>query len=103
MANLRNDKRKPVTRRRAKGFSGPTAFNATLERMRSRLNWVIIRVPSESAKTLGSRGQIKVKGTMNGFLFRTSLFPDGRGGHILLVNKKMQKGGRVAAGGVARF
>jgi len=50
-------------------------FNATLESMRSRLNWIIIRVPFDAAKAWGSRGQIKIKGTINGFPFRTSLFP----------------------------
>jgi uncharacterized protein YdeI (YjbR/CyaY-like superfamily) len=78
-------------------------FEARLERMRSRLNWVIIHVPFDAAKVWGLRGQIKVKGEINGFGFRTSLFPSGDGGHILLVNKRMQKGARTAEGSVARF
>ncbi len=82
-------------------------FEARLERMPSRLNWVIIRVPFDAAKLWGLRGQIrgqiKVKGEINGFAFRTSLFPTGAGGHILLVNKRMQKGARAAAGSIARF
>ncbi len=78
-------------------------FEATLERMRSRLNWIIIRVPFDAVKAFGSRGQIKVKGTINGFPFRTSLFPTGEGDHILLVNKRMQKGAHATAGTVARF
>jgi uncharacterized protein YdeI (YjbR/CyaY-like superfamily) len=78
-------------------------FQATLERMRSRLNWVIIRVPFDAAKLFGMRGQIKVRGEINGFPFRTSLFPTGDGGHILLVNKRMQRGARVAAGSLAGF
>ncbi len=71
--------------------------------MRSRLNWVIIRIPFDAAKIFGARGQIKVKGTINGFPFRSSLFPTREGSHILLVNKRMQKGARVTAGGVAGF
>jgi uncharacterized protein YdeI (YjbR/CyaY-like superfamily) len=78
-------------------------FEARLERMRSRLNWVIIYVPFDAAKVWGTRGQIKVKGEINGFAFRTSLFPIREGRHILLVNKKMQKGARAAEGSVARF
>jgi uncharacterized protein YdeI (YjbR/CyaY-like superfamily) len=78
-------------------------FDAVLERMRSRLNWTIVRVPFDAAKAFGSRGQIKIKGTINGFPFRTALFPTGEGGHILLVNKKMQKGARVTTGARARF
>jgi len=78
-------------------------FDAVLERMRSRLNWTIIRVPFDAAKAFGTRGQIKIKGTINGFPFRTALFPTGEGGHILLVNKRMQKGARAAAGASAHF
>jgi len=78
-------------------------FEARLERMRSRLNWVVIHVPFDAAKAWGLRGQIKVKGEINGFAFRTSLFPTREGRHILLVNKRMQKGARAAEGSVARF
>jgi len=78
-------------------------FEARLERMRSRLNWVVIHVPFDAAQAWGLRGEIKVKGDVNGFAFRTSLFPTGTGRHILLVNKRMQKGARAAEGSVARF
>jgi uncharacterized protein YdeI (YjbR/CyaY-like superfamily) len=78
-------------------------FEATLERMRSRLNWTIIRIPFDAAKMYGMRGQINVKGDINGFEFRTCLFPVKGGGHILLVNKRMQKAARATAGSVARF
>ncbi len=72
--------------------------------MRSRLNWIIVQVPFDAARLWGlSRGQIKVKGEINGFAFRTSLFPTMKGRHFLLVNKRMQKGARVFEGGVARI
>jgi uncharacterized protein YdeI (YjbR/CyaY-like superfamily) len=78
-------------------------FEAVLERMRSRLNWVIIRVPFDAGKAFGKRGQINVKGEINGFPFCTALFPDGAGGHILLVNKRMQKEGHATVGRSAQF
>jgi uncharacterized protein YdeI (YjbR/CyaY-like superfamily) len=71
--------------------------------MRSRLNWVIVPVPFDAASVWGLRGQIKVKGEINGFAFRTSLFPTGQGQHYLLVNKRMQKGAAASAGRMARF
>ena len=85
--------------------AGSTAktFQAVLERGGDRLNWTIIRIPFDAAKIWGKRGQIRVKGEINGFAFRTSLFPTGEGGHILLVNKKMQAGGKVVPGSKARF
>ena len=87
----------------ASAKSSAKSFQATLERSGDKLNWVIIRVPFNVAKIWGKRGQFKVKGEINGFDFRTSLFPDGKGGHILMVNKKMQAGGRVHFGARAHF
>jgi uncharacterized protein YdeI (YjbR/CyaY-like superfamily) len=78
-------------------------FEAPLERLLSRLNWIIARMPFDAAKLWGTRGQIKVKGEINGFPFCTSLFPTREGRHFLLVNKKMQKGSRAVEGSVARF
>jgi hypothetical protein len=78
----------------------PTAktFRAPLERVQSRLGWTIIRIPFDVGKVWGTRGQLRVKGKINGFAFRTSLFPARGGGHILLVNKRMQKGADVRQG-----
>jgi uncharacterized protein YdeI (YjbR/CyaY-like superfamily) len=78
-------------------------FEARLERLRSGLNWIIVRMPFDAGKVWGMRGQIKVKGEINGFAFRTSLFPTREGWHFLLVNKRMQKEARAVEGSVARF
>ncbi len=78
-------------------------FQATLERVDSPLKWVMVRVPFDARKAWGRRGQVKVKGEINDFAFRTSLFPDGKGGHRLLVNKRMQRGAKAAPGMAARF
>ena len=78
-------------------------FLATLERIDSPLKWVMVRVPFDAGKVWGKRGQLKVNGEINGFAFRTSLFPDGNGGHRLLVNKLMQRGAKAAPGMAARF
>ncbi len=78
-------------------------FQATLERTGSPLKWVVIRIPFDVFKLWGARGQFKVKGEINGFAFRTSLFPAGNGKHTLLVNKKMQAGAGASPGSVARL
>jgi uncharacterized protein YdeI (YjbR/CyaY-like superfamily) len=92
-------------------------FTATLEHLGNSLGWVIVRVPAKMAAKLGGRGQIRVIGEISGgslrlsdrersvprHEFRASLFPDGKGGHFLLVNKKMQKAARVGPGAVATF
>jgi uncharacterized protein YdeI (YjbR/CyaY-like superfamily) len=54
-------------------------------------------------KVWGTRGHLRVKGEINGFAFRSSVFPTGDGHHMMLVNKQMQKGGRVQPGMEARF
>src|SRR5436309_3533909 len=79
------------------------SFEAVLERMPDRLRWVIARIPFDAAKLWGKRGQIRVQGEINGFPFSTTLFPDGQGGHFLLVNKKMLRGGKAAPGQTAKF
>jgi hypothetical protein len=59
---------------------------------------VIIRIPLDVAKTWGTRGRLKVKGEINGFPFRTSLFPSRDSGHIMIVNKRMQVSAKAAPG-----
>ncbi len=79
------------------------SFRATLERDGTNLRWIIIQVPLDVAKIWGSRGMLKVKGEINGFGFRTSLFPTGKGSHILLINKRMQAGAKAVLGSTAQF
>jgi uncharacterized protein YdeI (YjbR/CyaY-like superfamily) len=62
-----------------------------------------VRIPFDVAKIWGTRGQLRVKGAINGFAFRTSLFPTGSGDHVMLVNKQMQAGAGTGAGAAARF
>jgi uncharacterized protein YdeI (YjbR/CyaY-like superfamily) len=78
-------------------------FTATLERSGDSLNWVIIRIPFDVHKLWGKRGQIRVKGSINGYAFRTSLFPTGTGHHTMIVNKRMQINGHAQPGTSAKF
>jgi uncharacterized protein YdeI (YjbR/CyaY-like superfamily) len=89
----------PATNRKLTAKS----FKAALERMRSNLGWVIVWIPFNVHKTWGSRGNFRIKGEINGFPFRTSLFPTRKGIHFLLVNKRMQAGANVSAGNTAEF
>jgi hypothetical protein len=86
-----------------KNKSVAKSFPAVLERIQSRLGWTIIRIPFDVAKVWGTRSQLRVKGEINGFPFRTSLFPARGGGHILLVNKRMQMDADVRQGMAAQF
>ena len=62
------------------------------------MNWTHILLPFDSVKAWGIRGVLRVKGEINGFQFRTSIFPTGDGHHMMVVNKQMQKRGRVTPG-----
>jgi uncharacterized protein YdeI (YjbR/CyaY-like superfamily) len=83
--------------------SAAKTFTALLEPDRTRLRWVIARVPFDPATVWPVRRGLRVRGEIEGFAFRTSLFPDNCGGHILLVNKKMQAGARAHAGAKVRI
>jgi uncharacterized protein YdeI (YjbR/CyaY-like superfamily) len=84
--------------------SASKTFNATLEKFSGNgLNWVIARLPIQVEKVWGTRGMLKVRVRVNGFEYRTSLFPTGKGEHYLLVNKKVQKAAKIGPGKDATF
>ena len=80
----------------------PKTFRATLEPLRGGLGWVIARIPFDVKKTWG-HSRVKVRGEVNGFTFRTSLFSTREGPHFLLVNKKVQKCAHIHLGTTAEF
>ena len=79
------------------------SFKATLERIPSRLNWVIIRIPFDVLKVWGIRAKVRVKGEINGFAFRASVFPTSKGYHCMLVKRSMQTGANASVGETAHF
>jgi uncharacterized protein YdeI (YjbR/CyaY-like superfamily) len=80
------------------------SFTAVLEPLRTGLGWVIARVPLDVAKSWPVRRGLRVRGEIDGFAFRTSLFANsGGGGHFLLVNKKMQAGAGATIGSRVRI
>ncbi|SDF65818.1 YdeI/OmpD-associated family protein [Terriglobus roseus] len=83
----------------------PRSFKATLEKMQDTLGWTIVPVPFDPAKVWPEKIRQRIKGTINGFAFRTSLFPvTGKTGtYFLLVNRSMQVGGDASLGHVASF
>ncbi len=76
-------------------------FRALLEPLPGGLGWVVARVPFDAAKTWKKLVRLRILVVTGGETFRTSLFADAnRGGHFILVNKKMQKAAGVKAGGM---
>jgi Domain of unknown function (DUF1905) len=58
----------------------------------------ILRLPDDASAKLPSRGQVAVKGVMNGHAFQTVLEPDGRRGHWLKVDKELRQALAVSKG-----
>lgn len=73
-------------------------FRAKLLGMGPGKAWTALKVPFKVEKVWGSRARLSVRGTINGFAFRNSIFPDGKGAHFMMVNKAMQAGAKVQPG-----
>ena len=73
-------------------------FDATLYTIDSS---TIVRLPEKASETLPSRGQVAVKGTINGHAFQTVLEPDGSLGHWMRVDEKLQQTAAISAGDTA--
>jgi uncharacterized protein YdeI (YjbR/CyaY-like superfamily) len=78
-------------------------FRSLLKPDGTNLKWVIAHVPFAPTKVWKTRNRMRVKGTINGFPFRTSLFGSAEKGYVVLVNKAMQKGAEAYAGEMAEF
>ncbi len=79
-------------------MSGAKKFRGILEHDGTSLNWTIVRVPFDPVRSWPALQRLRVRGAINGFAFRTSLFRNQRLGHLLLVNKTMQRGAGVRVG-----
>jgi uncharacterized protein DUF1905/bacteriocin resistance YdeI/OmpD-like protein len=80
----------------ARSMKTEKRFQAALEK-EPGLGWTIARVPFDPAKAWPKMIRLRVRGEVNGAVFRTSLFADGNG-YFLLVNRETQKRARVAFG-----
>jgi len=60
--------------------------------------WTFLTVPFSVEKLWRKRARLSVKGKINGYAFRSSIFPDGKGGHTMMVNKATQAGARARPG-----
>ena len=69
----------------------------------TNLKWVVAHLPFSPANVWKTRNRMRVKGAINGFAFRTSLFGSAEKGYVVLVNKTMQKGAHASAGDMAEF
>ncbi len=87
-------------------MSGPPrkTFRAVLEPAGMGPRFVFARVPIDLKKAWPAWRSRRVIGEINGFAFRTTLFPSsGESRHVLLVNKRMQAGAKAGPGAQVRI
>jgi len=73
-------------------------FDATLYTLDGA---TILRLPGKASEKLPSRGQVAVRGTIQGHEFETVLEPDGSWGHWMRVDEELQQAAGVGAGDTA--
>ncbi len=72
-------------------------FEATVEQAGNGGAWLLVRIPPAVSDILGPRGRVPVAGCVNGFAFKSSLFPNEGGSHHLMFGRNLQKGARAGA------
>ena len=79
----------------AKPKSPVKRFRVTLDK-HERYEAYGIRVPFDVQKVFGTRARVPVRGTINGFPFRSSIFPmGGEGCHFMAVNRETREGAGI--------
>ena len=78
-------------------------FRAKLWAPMEGKGWSFVTMPKPASAQLPARGRVAVVGTINGFEFRSSAFPDGDGSHNIQVNGTMREGAKVSVGDSAEF
>ena len=61
----------------------------------------ILRLPERASKRLPSRGQVAVRGMINGCDFEIVLEPDGSSGHWMRVGEQLRRAARLRVGDTA--
>jgi Domain of unknown function (DUF1905)/Bacteriocin-protection, YdeI or OmpD-Associated len=65
------------------------SFEAVLIRPEGVGTWTYLNIPRQVSSTFGSRGQVRVKGKVDGCPFRRTALPMGDGSHYLVIGKDL--------------
>jgi Bacteriocin-protection, YdeI or OmpD-Associated/Domain of unknown function (DUF1905) len=75
-----------------RGEASPIRFDAAPDTIGGA---TVLRFPEKASRKLPSRGQVAVRGTINGHEFQTVVEPDGNSGHWLKIDRKAGAGLRA--------
>lgn len=73
-------------------------FEAKLERPEGVGTWTFLAIPFNIEEAYGVKSQVRVKGTVNGVQYKSSLMPNGDGTYFLVVNKSIRDAAGVSSG-----
>jgi bifunctional DNA-binding transcriptional regulator/antitoxin component of YhaV-PrlF toxin-antitoxin module len=76
----------------------PKRFKANVERFEGAGTWTYANIPFDCEKELGSRGRIRVKGTINGTAIEAALMPHGDGSHFIILTKEIRDKAKIKVG-----
>jgi hypothetical protein len=65
-------------------------FKAVLLRPEGQGTWTYLDIPFSVVDAYGGKGQVRVKGTINGHPFQSSAMPHGNGTHYLVVSRAIR-------------
>ncbi len=65
-------------------------FEAVLIRPEGTGTWTYLNIPLQVSASFNSKGQVRIKGAINGYPFRSTALPLGDGSHYLVVGKSIR-------------
>jgi hypothetical protein len=80
--------------------SGAQRFEARIDGEGPGAAWARMHLPIDVPSVFGTRSRLSVRGTLNGFPYRSSIFPNGDGTFHMMFNKGMQVGAKAGPGDV---
>lgn len=72
-------------------------FRVTLEQM-EKMDATLFHLPFDVQAVFGTRARVPVRGAINGYPYRNSIFPRGDGTHYMVVRKELREGAGVKGG-----
>lgn len=70
-------------------------FTAPMERMDGRFAWSYVEFPHDVEKLFGKKGNVRVKGTINGVAVDRALMPTKSGYHIIILGGDIRRAAKI--------